>query len=329
MPTTTDEQQIQPSVEIDCDELIGVFTNFLQFDVANGNASGDTIVTYWHQVKQYLEWCRSSAIDPRAATRETIKIYRWWLSEQRGYKPKTIAIKLTAVSRLYDAAMEYGLMGSNPAWGIKPPTESIDPAARITYLEQGEATTLLQSISTNLPLKTLRDKLLLGVMTLEGTRTVEMYRLNVGDVVRQGQRVGLKVSSKRHTRLVPLTPQLAQLLEEYLSVRRGAGFDCMVDSPLSINLSYCGRGERLSRRGIRQVVDKYLQATNLKYMEGRTLSAHSLRHTAGTLALRNGASLRQVQDLLGHADPRTTAIYAHVGDRWDNNPALKLGIDLL
>jgi integrase/recombinase XerD len=329
MPTTTDEQQIQPSVKIDCDELIGVFTNFLQFDVANGNASGDTIVTYWHQVKQYLEWCRSSSIDPRAATRETIKIYRWWLSEQRGYKPKTIAIKLTAVSRLYDAAMEYGLMGSNPAWGIKPPTELIDPAARITYLEQGEATTLLQSINTNLPLKTLRDKLLLGVMTLEGTRTVEMYRLNVGDVVRQGQRVGLKVSSKRHTRVVPLTPQLGQILEEYLSVRRGEGFDCMVDSPLSINLSHCGRGERLSRRGIRQVVDKYLQATNLKYMEGRTLSTHSLRHTAGTLALRNGASLRQVQDLLGHADPRTTAIYAHVGDRWDNNPALKLGIDLL
>jgi integrase/recombinase XerD len=329
MPTTTDEQQIKPSVEIDCDELIGVFTNFLQFDVANGNASGDTIVTYWHQVKQYLEWCRSSSIDPRAATRETIKIYRWWLSEQRGYKPKTIAIKLTAVSRLYDAAMEYGLMGSNPAWGIKPPTESIDPAARITYLEQGEATTLLQSINTNLPLKTLRDKLLLGVMTLEGTRTVEMYRLNVGDVVRQGQRVGLKVSSKRHTRVVPLTPQLGQILEEYLSMRRGEGFDCIIDSPLSINLSHCGRGERLSRRGIRQIVDKYLQATNLKYMEGRTLSTHSLRHTAGTLALRNGASLRQVQDLLGHADPRTTAIYAHVGDRWDNNPALKLGIDLL
>ncbi len=328
MPTTTDEQQIQPIVEIDCDELIGVFTNFLQFDVANGSASGDTIVTYWHQVKQYLEWCRSSSIDPRAATRETIKIYRWWLAEQRGYKPKTIAIKLTAVSRLYDAAMEYGLMGSNPAWGIKPPAESIDPAARITYLEQAEATTLLQSISTNLPLKTLRDKLLLGVMTLEGTRTVEMYRLNVGDVVRQGQRVGLKVSSKRHTRIVPLIPQLAQILEEYLRVRRGEGFDCTVDSPLTIALSHCEKGERLSRRGIRQVVDKYLEATNLKYMDGRTLSTHSLRHTAGTLALRNGASLRQVQDLLGHADPRTTAIYAHVGDRWDNNPALKLGIEI-
>jgi integrase/recombinase XerD len=329
---TTTEQQIAAVVEIDCDALIGVFTNFLQFDVANGSASGDTIVTYWTQVKQYLEWCRESKIDPQAATRETIKVYRWWLAEQRGYKPKTIAVKLTAVSRLYDAAIEYGLLGSNPAWGVKPPTESIDPAAKITYLEQAEATLLLQSfggIETSTPLKNLRDKLLLGVMTLEGTRTVEMHRLNIGDVVRQGERVGMRVSSKRHLRVVPLTPQLAQVLEGYLTALRGAGFDLMVDSPLLINLSNFGRGERLSRRGIRQVVDKYLQATNLKYMEGRTLSAHSLRHTAGTLALRNGATLRQVQDLLGHADPRTTAIYAHVGDRWEHNPALKVGIDLL
>jgi integrase/recombinase XerD len=327
---TSTEQQLEPVTAIDCDDLIGAFTNFLTFDVANGSASGDTIVTYWTQVRQYLEWCQNGGVNPRAATRETIKVYRWWLVEQKGYKPKTIAIKLTAVSRFYDAAIEYGLLSFNPAWGIKPPTESIDPAAKITYLEQAEASILLKSIGDpKSPLKTLRDKLLLGVMTLEGTRTVEMYRLNVGDVLRQGEKVGLKVSSKRHTRVVPLTPQLAQVLEQYLEQRRGDGFDCMLDSPLSINLSHAGGGERLSRRGIRQVVDKYLEAVNLKYMDGRTLSAHSLRHTAGTLALRGGASLRQVQDLLGHADPRTTAIYAHVGDRWENNPALKLGVDLM
>ncbi|MEP6490688.1 tyrosine-type recombinase/integrase [Microcoleus vaginatus GB2-A3] len=53
-----------------------------------------------------------------------------------------------------------------------------------------------------------------------------------------------------------------------------------------------------------------------------------MRHTAGTLALRAGAKLRQVQDLLGHKDPRTTSIYTHVAQRWANNPALKLGITI-
>jgi site-specific recombinase XerD len=60
------------------------------------------------------------------------------------------------------------------------------------------------------------------------------------------------------------------------------------------------KNQQLSRRSIRAIIDRYLIATGLKYKEGRTLSAHSLR---------------QVQDLLGHADPRTTSIYAHVGDR--------------
>ena len=75
-------------------------------------------------------------------------------------------------------------------------------------------------------------------------------------------------------------------------------------------------------------MDKYLEQAELKHTPGRTISAHSLRHTAGTLALRAGAELRQVQDLLGHADPRTTALYTHVGDRWENNPGLLLDIDI-
>ncbi|MEO1673692.1 MAG: tyrosine-type recombinase/integrase, partial [Cyanobacteria bacterium J06631_2] len=86
--------------------------------------------------------------------------------------------------------------------------------------------------------------------------------------------------------------------------------------------------QRISRRGIRTIVDGYLKQAGLKHTPGRTISAHSLRHTAGTLALRSGADLRQVQDLLGHSDPRTTSIYTHVGDRWENNPALKLNIDI-
>jgi len=66
----------------------------------------------------------------------------------------------------------------------------------------------------------------------------------------------------------------------------------------------------------------------IKHTPGRRISTHRLRHTAGTLALRAGAKLRQVQNLLGQKDPRTTSIYTHVAQRWANNPALKLGITI-
>jgi integrase/recombinase XerD len=211
---------------LNANELIAAFTSFLQFDVAAGGASGETIRTYWCEAKQFL-------------------------------------------------------------------------------------------------------------LTLEGVRSMEAHRANVGDIRRDPTGVGIMVMSKRQQRVVPLIPDLVDLLDRYLLARRSAKFSTAAATPLFINVHHPRHqidpdreDRRLSRRGIRFIVDSYLEALNLKHGDGRTLSAHSLRHTAGTLAIQNGASLRQVQDLLGHANPKTTAIYTHVGDRWVNNPALKLGIRL-
>jgi integrase/recombinase XerD len=314
---------------LDADNLIGVFTNFLQFDVANGAASPETIRTYWCQVQQYLRWCQTSRVKPTSATRDTIKIYRYALVQQ-GHKPKTIAIKLAAISRFYDAGMEYGLLHTNPVWGIKPPQQYDDPTEAITYFDQAETTALLQAPLTQPdPIRRHRDQLLLGIMALEGARTRELHLCNLGNIIRTGAGVGLSVASKKRRRTIPLLPELAELLAEYLKCRQTAGYSLELNGPLFVNLRRPERGEcRLSLRGIRYIVDSYLIRLNLKSGNGQNRSAHSLRHTAGTLALQNGASLREVQDLLGHADPRTTAIYTNVGNKWLTNPALKLGIKL-
>jgi integrase/recombinase XerD len=311
----------------DADNLIKVFTQFLSFDVADGAASAETIITYWSQVKAYLNWCQTQAVDPSTANRDTIKVYRHHLV-QHGYGRNTIALKLSAVRRFYDAAIEYGILIYNPAHGIKPPRSSTHPAETITYLEQDEANRLLQGIDNSDELKLVRDRLILGLMTIEGTRTVELYRCNLEDIKRLGKDVGLKLDGKRRVRTIPLTPELAKLLDIYLTLRRAAGFDSTLTDPLFISFGHQCCGERLSRRGMRYLVDHYLNAADLKVQPGRKISAHSLRHTAGTLAVQNGASLRQVQDLLGHADLRTTALYTHVGDKWKNNPGLKSGVSV-
>ncbi len=337
-PTATtspsDIEQSTPFV-LNADELLAAFTNFLQFDVGSGGASAETIRTYWCEVRYYLLWCETNQLQPLTVTRDQIKIYRHHLVSKK-YKPTTISLKLVAISRMYDAAMEYRLLTINPVWGVKPPKQRSDPAERITYLTAEEATAFLQAPLANpTSLKTLRDQLLLGIMTLEGARTMEVHSANIGNIVRGAMGVGITVTSKQQQRIVPLIPELVELLDCYLLARRKAGYSIAAITPLFINLynrpKHLTEEEqdyRLSRRGIRKIVDSYLKALNLKYGEGRTLSAHSLRHTAGTLAIQSGASLRQVQDLLGHADPRTTAIYTHVGDRWLNNPALNLGIKL-
>ncbi|MGK7952840.1 MAG: tyrosine-type recombinase/integrase [Xenococcaceae cyanobacterium] len=87
-------------------------------------------------------------------------------------------------------------------------------------------------------------------------------------------------------------------------------------------------GQRLSRSGIGYLVDSYLEKCGLKHIDlNRHHSPHSLRHTAGTLSLQSGSSLREVQDFLGHSDPKTTAVYTHVLSSQENNPASKIEID--
>ena len=309
-------------------DLIDSFAHFLNVDVASGDASNDTIKNYACQTKKYFQWCDRFGIAPIKATRADIKQYRRWLVEVKQYKPATIAFKLIVVRRLYAAALERGLILVNPAIGVHPPRECRDPAERITYLEQPEVPHLLSAIPTDLSVPSLRDRLLVAVMTLEGCRTVEMHRLSIKDIIKRGKNVGLRVKGKRSLRIVPLTNDLVKLLELYLEARLQADDKLTPDTPIFISVARNNHGHRLTRRSIQKVVNKYLKATGLKHTPGRTLSTHSLRHTAGTLALRTGSDLRQVQDLLGHADPRTTAIYAHVGDRWLNNPALKFGVPL-
>jgi integrase/recombinase XerD len=324
MLATTSSPQIDV---ITTNNLLVVFAEFLDIDVSAGDAAADTLKTYTRQLHQFLSWCDRRQLNPVTVVKDDIKQYRRWMVE-KPYKPATIALKLAVVRRFYQAAVEKGLIAINPAAGVKPPREKRDPAEKITYLEQLEVEALLATIPNNGSLKSARDRAMLSIMALEGTRTVELHRADIASLVRQGQNLGIRVEGKRRIRVVPLTPDLAHLLVDYLHLREIKGEVLKPTRPLFIAVGNNSPGKRISRRGIRSVIDQYLQQAALKYTPGRTISAHSLRHTAGTLALRSGADLRQVQDLLGHSDPRTTSIYAHVADRWENNPALKLSINI-
>lgn len=317
-----------PISTVTTDRLLVVFAEFLDIDVSAGDAASDTLKTYRRQLEQFLTWCDRLQLNPATVTKNEIKKYRRWMVDKQKYKPATVALKLAVVRRFYQAAVEKGLIAINPAMGVKPPREKRDPVEKITYLERAEVETLLRTIPRDGSLKAARDKALIAIMALEGTRTIELHRADIRDLVRQGRNLGVRVEGKRSIRVVPLTSDIANLLIDYLHLRETSGETLKPNSPLFIGIGNRSQGKRISRRGIRLIVDRYLERAALKHTPGRTISAHSLRHTAGTLALHSGAELRQVQDLLGHSDPRTTCIYAHVADRWENNPALKLNIEI-
>ncbi|WP_036488553.1 tyrosine-type recombinase/integrase [Myxosarcina sp. GI1] len=326
--STRKSLKIQKVEPVETTTLEDIFARFLQLEVGDGAASSDTIRNYLSQTKKYLSWCRDNLLSPTEAEPEDIREYRQYLV-QSGYANSTIATKLNIIRIFYKAAQAHGLISNNPVAKVKAPKDRKDPAARITFMEAEELKYLLDYLQSQLDraktnkerLSLLRDRALIGIMSLEGCRTVEMHQLKIADIVRQGIKTGLQVEAKRASRIVPLTENLTAQLEEYLELRRKVLRRKIKPADyVFVSLSNNNKGGRLSRRSIREICDRALVECNLKHTPGRTLTAHSLRHTAGTLALRTGSDLRQVQDLLGHADPRTTSIYAHVGDRWEHNP---------
>ena len=180
-------------------------------------------------------------------------------------------------------------------------------------------------------MKELRDRLLVSLMVIQGCRQIELHRLNVSDVIRRGNKVGIRVSGKGSIRVIPLKEEVAKLLERYLEARKTQGETLKPNTAMFINLSRNiseGKENRLTRTSMQRIVNGYLEQARLKHSENRTITTHGLRHTVGYLLTKNGKPLRVIQEALGHADPKTTAIYAHIVRLWDNNPFSSLALSV-
>ena len=219
---------------------------------------------------------------------------------------------------------------------MKAPREKREVGSTINYLSLEELQQIFDRIAPTLKIRgdktakvqVLRDRILLGCMALQGCRSIEMYRANLGNISESYGQHYIKLDGKNSIRTAILRPDLAQEIVQYRQARKIAKEKLNASSPLFISLSNRRYGQRLSRSGIGHIIDGYLSGCGLKSSDlERNLSPHSLRHTAGTLSLQNGSSLREVQDFLGHGDPKTTAIYTHVLSSQENNPAAKIEID--
>jgi site-specific recombinase XerD len=175
----------------------------------------------------------------------------------------------------------------------------------VAYLAKEELADILAQPDLRTP-DGRRDAVLLSVLYDTGARVQELIDLSVGDV-RLDTPAQLRLLGKgRKMRAVPLMGKTAQLLRDYIRehhLDRPEQFD----RPLFQN----ARKQRLSRSGIRYILQKYLvKARNKRSSLNRTVSPHTLRHTKGMHLLQSGISLDMIRDFLGHEDVKTTQIYA-------------------
>lgn len=303
-------------------DMDAAFADFLRVDVANGDASQDTLRNYRNEVALWSAWCIEQGVDPATAAVAHIKQYRAALLENH-YAPISIRWKLSIIRRFYEAARNAGLRADNPAAGVRSPRVRL-AAEDFKYLCDEELTRFLSVIPNpdeatgEDQVRRLRSLLMVSMMALQALRTIEVHRANVEDLNEKGENLVLLVRGKTRDRIVYLRPDTARRLKEYMALRGKVEPDA-AGTPLFAAAGDRGGGRRLSRRHIRMQTDKYLRLSGLKRPG---ISNHALRHTAATLGYLHTGDLRAVQEFLGHSDPRQTSRYAHVVDMAKRNPAL-------
>jgi len=309
--TETTAITVRDRAELAREDILDAFAAFLRLNVAQGDASPETVRSYHAHAAQFVGWCDDHGLDPAMANEADLEHYRADLVAE-GYGRGTISVKLSVVRRLYEAATWRGLRPDNPAAGLKAPKERGTRADRVKYLPLAGFRELL-----NAPNKTTakgkRDRAILALLGYHGLRVSEVARLEI-DGLHLGDPAWLTVTGKgAKTRQVYLTTKTKKTLETWLAVRPAGGGHRRV----FVTLDKRTGGEPLSGRSIRRMVDAHLEALGLKE-DG--LSCHSLRHSFATWSLAGGAKLEAIQDALGHSSVETTQVYAKIVDKMTENP---------
>lgn len=266
---------------------------------------GNTRTAYAADLADWGRFCEQVGTGPLQAARAHVDAYARSLAELDGRSPATVARKLSALAGFYRYALSEELVARNPVASVRRPKVGSDSVS--TGLDRDE----LRALVTAAHADGSRSHALVLLLGLNGLRVSEALAADVDDLsTERGHRV-LKITRKGGKRAtVPLAPRTADALDAYLAGR--------TEGPLFATAT----GARLDRVGAWRLLRKL--ARRAVPAKSDSLHPHDLRHAFVTLSLDAGASLRDVQDAAGHADPRTTRRYDRARYNLDRHPTYAL-----
>lgn len=280
--------------------------------VSERRASPHTCRAYLHDVEELLAHIRAargrSEEQPFEAADLDGGACRAYLASLHGKNdPVTVARKLSALRTFFRLLVRRRLLTGSPVAGLRPPKRS----RRLPrFLGKDEASRLLDGSPTPeqavSPAEEARDQALFEVLYGAGLRISEACGLDLRDLAPDGAggQLTVRQGKGRKDRLVPLGAKAWQALEEYLPVRAGLLAFLQVESEA---VFLTRRGGRLQPREARRRLNRRELVTGVK-----PVPPHALRHSFATHLLGEGADLRAIQEMLGHASLRTTQRYAQV-----------------
>jgi integrase/recombinase XerC/integrase/recombinase XerD len=267
--------------------------------LANHDVAENSRKLYRANLYVFIGWLTRNG-DVRSPKRSDIIGYKNWLMAS-GKSAMTIDNYLVVV-RLFFRWLEEENIYDNIAAGVHHPKKYL--GYRKGYLKPLEVNSLLGLIDRD-TIQGKRDYAIINLMVRTGLRCIEVSRSDVQDLTKENDHWVISIQSKGHhskDRPLGISEKAVAPIRDYLNQ-----CDDVVElSPMFRNHSYVSNNTRLTPLSISKIVKKYMRAIGI---DSSKLSAHSLRHTAAITALRSGATMSEVQHMLGHRSPDTTMIY--------------------
>jgi site-specific recombinase XerD len=276
---------------------------FLEYIEISKGRSVKTVENYDRYLTRFVEF--SKVKDPKDITDRKVQEFRLWLNRQAGtggvgtMKKRTQNYYLIALRAFLKYLQRQSVTSLSPERIelAKTPERSLD---LITIQELGR---LLKAPELT-DLKGLRDKAILELLFSTGLRVSELTALDVDiDLTRDELSVRGKGDK---VRVVFLSPEAKSAVTTYLKARKD------MEEPLFVDY---GRGNKTPRRLTVRSVERMVKKYAIKAGITKKVTPHVIRHSFATDLLENGADIRSVQALLGHANIATTQVYTHVTDK--------------
>ena len=275
-----------------------LLTQYEAYLAEEKHASQNTLSSYMrdlHQFDAYLD--EHSAATLETAAQEDINDYVAWMGG-KGKSAATITRSIASIKSFYTYLQMNGTVRLNPAKGVA----AVKVEHKFPEVLTGKEVELFLDQPRCVDAKGYRDHAMLELLYATGIRVSELISLNEDDVsISAGF---IRARSKGKERVIPLYPAAVKALSAYIKDIRPQLLADPKEKALFVNMN----GERMSRQGFWKIVKHYQETAGIS----KDITPHTLRHSFAVHLLENGADLRSIQEMLGHADISSTQIYTHV-----------------
>jgi integrase/recombinase XerD len=286
---------------------------FLDMQAAERGAGENTLSAYRNDLDDLTAHLRAAGVTIAGASTNDLRGFLSALSE-RGFKASSLARRLSAVRQLYRFLYAEGKRGDDPAAVLEGPkrARSLPKILSIAEVDglMARARAAAEDDTASPPQRLRAARLLChrAVVYATGLRVSELVALP-SSAARRDQRMLVVRGKGDKERLVPLNQAAKRAMAEYLALRADASNESAKAAPSKWLFPSFGEQGHLTRQHFARDLKALGQAAGIA---PERLSPHVLRHAFASHLLHNGADLRVVQTLLGHADISTTQIYTHV-----------------